>query len=684
MATVVQPLIEPNPDAIKAHLEALFAPCAEHYPEGLIELRYGQDAPNQSAYFNSRPEGVAEAALFAANRNREGSNVYVGINPRKPTTRSAASDADVAIAFFHFADLDDVEAVDRAGRRMKALPPTFTVTTGTEPHRRPHLYWLLDEPVGNMAAWTERQRGIAQSFDGDSVINPSRIMRLAGTVNYPPQHKIARGYRMELTSIRTRFSDERGPVSPDQIAAAYPVRQGGGLSGGSDNPPPGQNTLQAMRRTRVGDLIDACVRGDQWHNNMVRLTGHLAATGRTTAEIMALADHITLPGYTVEQTRNEMAKALEGARAKWALPEPEDDAVEAEEAAREAADSIFTLLDIDEIEALPPPQWLVYEMVVEDGLTVIYGDPGAGKSFIGLDMALRIAHGMDWHGAAAKPTGILYIAGEGARGLGKRVKGWRIKHGMEGVDAPFLLLPVAVALLVPDQHAKLLRSIDAATQRAGFPIGLVVVDTVSRALAGAGENGADEMGAFVAACDAVRIHTGGAVLGIHHSGKDKDKGMRGSTVLLGACDGTIRVSKDGETVTLKTEKQKDAEEAAPIYMKMEKVTWATGLEEEQTTLVPFRSEAQAVQGAEDIGRDQIIKAFGILADAWASGNPMSNHPRAQTVGRYAPRILSQRLGGEPAQWEKLITDWLETDCVSIEIANKSTKAKGLKVLEPVL
>ena len=76
-------------------------------------------------------QGVAEAATFAANRNREGANVYVGVNPRKPATRGSASDTDVAIAYWHFADLDSQDAVDLAGQRMKALAPTLTVTTGT-------------------------------------------------------------------------------------------------------------------------------------------------------------------------------------------------------------------------------------------------------------------------------------------------------------------------------------------------------------------------------------------------------------------------------------------------------------------------------------------------------------------------------------------------------------------------
>lgn len=680
MATVVQSMIEPDAEAIKAHLEVLFAPCAEHYPRGLIELRYGQEKPNQTAYFLANTAGITEASEFAANRSRQGCNVYVGVNPRKPETKGSAEDTDVAVAFWHFADLDSVDAVDHAGRRMRDLPPTFTVTTGTEPHRRPHLYWLLEEPVGNMQAWTERQRGIAQFFEGDAVINPSRIMRLAGTVNFPPQHKVARGYRMELTSLRTTFSDEHSPVTPEQISTAYPMRE---KAGNPDLLQTGQSTLSSMRRTQIGDLLNECRNGSAWHNAMIRLVAHMAAIGRTSAEILALADNITLPGYSVEQTRREMETALLGARSKWALPEPEDD-VTSEEANREDADAIFPLFDLEELENMPPPTWLIHEMIAEEGLSVIYGDPGAGKSFIAIDMALRTSHAMDWHGKDAKATGVLYIAGEGVRGLGKRVKGWKRQHDMEGVDAPFLLVPVAVQLLDEKQRAKLIRTIRAAIQRAGFQIGLIVIDTVSRALAGSDENGQETMSAFVAACDEIRNEFNCAVLAVHHSGKDKEKGMRGSTVLLGGCDASIRVSKSEKIVTLKTEKQKDAEEAEPIYMEMRKVEWATGLEEPQSTLVPFRSEASSdQQNGEQINRDQIRKAFGIMADAWGNGRPLSHRPEAAASGRYAPKILSQRLGGDAEEWRKLVISWLETECLAVEIYNKGTKAKGLQVLEMV-
>ena len=37
--------------------------------------------------------------------------------------------------------------------------------------------------------------------NGDGVQNCDRIMRLAGTVSYPPPHKVARGYVPELTKL---------------------------------------------------------------------------------------------------------------------------------------------------------------------------------------------------------------------------------------------------------------------------------------------------------------------------------------------------------------------------------------------------------------------------------------------------------------------------------------------------
>jgi RecA-family ATPase len=82
---------------------------------------------------------------------------------------------------------------------------------------------------------------------------------------------------------------------------------------------------------------------------------------------------------------------------------------------------------------------------------------------------------------------------------------------------------------VPEEVAKLVRTVKAVVGDAK----LVVVDTVARVLPGAEENASKEMGLFVVACDAIRETCGVAVIGVHHSGKDEDRGMRGSSSLGG-------------------------------------------------------------------------------------------------------------------------------------------------------
>lgn len=678
MATVVQPLIEPDCDTIHAHLTALFEPCAEYYPDGLVELRFG--AGFTTAYFTAKPDGIDQAAAFAASRNRQGDNVYVGVNPRKPATKRPGQEGDVAIAFWHFADLDKAEAVEQAGRRMKALPPTMTVTTGTEPNRRPHLYWKLDYPTGDMAAWTSQQRGLMNAFGGDPVIDPPRIMRLAGTVNYPTQDKVGRGYRMELTSLRTKFNEDRPPVSADEIGAAYPFvpeqRE-------SAQPLPGQNTLQAMSPTgKTQALIAAALSDDHWHNNVRDLVARLARLGRTDDEIMLMASGLTRAGYSLADTEKEMWAALQSARAKYNIPAPVDDGP-ADEALD--ADEIFEILDLDAIEEIPPPTYLIDNFLPDDGLSIIYGDPGAGKSFIALDIALRLAHGMDWHGVTAKPIGVLYVAGEAQKGVANRIKGWRRQHDLMDVHAPFVLLPIAVQLLDPKQRQKLLRTIDAAVKMAGFPIGLVIIDTVSRALAGADENGQDSMGMFVSACDDTKRYIGGALLGVHHTGKDKEKGMRGSSVLLGACDAIFKVTKDEDDLaTIENEKQKDAEEAAQIYLKLAEFVWSNGaLGKELKTLVPTKSEAPLLV-KDTLSNEQIGTAFGILADAWAAGRPLSTSPNTRDQGRYAPSVLSNRLGAPEVVIKTFLVSWLETNCLAIEETDSHSKSKGIRVLKPIV
>lgn len=671
----VAPMIAPDTSAVRAHLDELFAPVEAVYPDGLIELRYGPPSDlTHWRYFPVTETGRQSAAAFAAVENGHGRNVYVGVNPRRgpnPPSRAGVA-GDVEMALFHFADIDRGEASGRLQERVKDVPPNLVVMTGTVPNNRPHLYWRLPEPERDLTAWTERQKLIADALDGDSVIDPPRIMRLGGTVNYPTQKKLGRGYRVELTDVRRRWMPERAAVSADRIVAAFPPvpvmdRDARGSSTGDFGP------------GKTGRLIKAALSGDSWHNHVRNLVARLARQGRTDDEILLMAAGLTCPGYTVADTVEDMREYLRSARVKFGIAAPAD-IDDPEEASDQSPDGIFELLDIDQLENLPPPTWLVHELVSDHGLSILYGAPGTGKTFIALDMALRIAHGMEWHGAVTKQAGVLYIAGEGARGIGKRIKGWRREHAMDGVDAPFLALPAPVQMLEADDRRKLLRTVEAAIARMSWHVGLVIIDTVSRSLAGQDENGQEAMTLFVNACNAVQEYTGGAVLGVHHSGKDAARGMRGSTVLLGGCDASIRLTREEDgRVKLEVEKQKDAEQGEPLLMTLKKVAWDAD-DAEVSTLVPYKSDEPAALERQ-LTHAEAREVFEAVMKGWAAKSPWSVSPQSKRSGRYLPDMIADKYGITHDAALGYVIGWQRNGFMRTEICDARRKVSGLEVIE---
>jgi hypothetical protein len=80
-----------------------------------------------------------------------------------------------------------------------------------------------------MDAWKDVQKAIAASLGTDPmVVNPSRIMRVAGTVSWPNKDKVAKGYVPELVTMRTSFSTDRDPVPFERMMRAFPKRGDGG------------------------------------------------------------------------------------------------------------------------------------------------------------------------------------------------------------------------------------------------------------------------------------------------------------------------------------------------------------------------------------------------------------------------------------------------------------------------
>lgn len=251
---------------------------------------------------------------------------------------------------------------------------------------------------------------------------------------------------------------------------------------------------------------------------------------------------------------------------------------------------IFETYDIDYLMNMPPIEWLMEGLLTKHGFGVIYGAPGIGKSFMSIDWALTIACGLEWHGRPTKRGAVLYIAAEGVAGLGRRIKAWKAHNEVESIT-DFHVLPQAVKLLEPLDLDKLTRTID----HFGVEFSLIVIDTVARTLAATGsdENDATQAGLFVEACGAIQRHAGCAVLAVHHSGKDASRGQRGSSAIQGGCDTVLALSGADGLVTLKVEKQKDAEGVPPTSYQLTPIAL---MDESSAVLVPTELQAKDKKG----------------------------------------------------------------------------------------
>lgn len=217
-------------------------------------------------------------------------------------------------------------------------------------------------------------------------------------------------------------------------------------------------------------------------------------------------------------------------------------------------------LSIEEVIKMPPVPWLIENYIPTNSMAMIYGAPGSGKTFLALDMALHIANGLEWHEKQSKQGSVFYIAGEGVGGLRKRLQAWHIYKNIKP-SSHCHIIPQAVPLLEDEAIDNLITTID---QLSNGNTALVVFDTVARCMTG-DENSANDMGQAIQAMDKIRNKFNCAVLPIHHSGKDKDRGARGSTAMIGAVDVSLKVDRQENMLALITEKQKDSE--------AEKVRW---------------------------------------------------------------------------------------------------------------
>ncbi|MEI9422211.1 AAA family ATPase [Mesorhizobium sp. Cs1299R1N1] len=214
------------------------------------------------------------------------------------------------------------------------------------------------------------------------------------------------------------------------------------------------------------------------------------------------------------------------------------------------------LLSYADMCAMPEPEWLVEGLIQKRSTAVMFGKSNAFKSFLAIDIGLSVDTGQDWHGNTVSTGGVLFVATEGANGVGRlRIPGWYDHHRIDEGDRRAFLYPKEIRLDVADDITGL---INAMNIRGNFA--LVVIDIFGGSMAGS-EIEDKTARAWVHGVQRILRETGASILTVAHTGWQDDTRARMHTHFWGSFDTRLKVEGDKEamTATLTVERHKDAD-----------------------------------------------------------------------------------------------------------------------------
>lgn len=544
-------------DGLKPNADVMFDILSQWFREchlGEIEIGWRDPVAGKLNRFKRFGlDQIEELAAFAADINSQpGANIF--FRPATVTGSAPATDECFAQAPGFWVDHDDFSSVTRLKTHALRIKPPFLIVTGRDPEMRCQSFWPLSSDPIIKADWVKSiNKSLQMHFGGDpAVVNPSRLMRMPGSIAWPvkegrtkaelvevliPNDGRPRGYPLhtimdicrQITPSETQKNTEDaqpratlGNVEPEKTPTGW------------------QDVDTGATGLTVSVLIRQISLPHMWHQSVLRLVASWVNRGYSDAEIMLMAPAITMSGYSLKQTREELAAMIRGAREKWGLPDVDPLSGEAEK----ARSKTLPLIYFEDVRVNLDAADFIENVVTEGAMSVVYGESNCGKTFFMTDASLHVAAGKPWNGRAVEQGGVIYCALEGSHGISNRVAAFRQHYGLEDAILPFAIIPVSINLLDPTADtSKLIEAIQAAAKKMAMPVKLVVLDTLSRALSGGNENAPDDMGALVNSIDKIRQATGAHVCGIHHSGKDAAKGARGHSLLRAATDTEIEITR---------------------------------------------------------------------------------------------------------------------------------------------
>jgi RecA/RadA recombinase len=190
--------------------------------------------------------------------------------------------------------------------------------------------------------------------------------------------------------------------------------------------------------------------------------------------------------------------------------------------------------------------WVIKDIIPQYSVGLIVGESGAGKTFLCLELTTAVSEGRDFFTKPTLKSSVLYIAAEGPFTIPGRLHAAR--RGGEPTGNKVAVIELSEKLNLPGVLEKAMEEVEVINQQlvnsGSDPIGLVVIDTMIAAFAVANWNDASEVSEVFDVMKQIQRQLNATVVGIHHHGKNKERGAAGSHYLKGGSDFMVDVYRD--------------------------------------------------------------------------------------------------------------------------------------------
>jgi hypothetical protein len=201
------------------------------------------------------------------------------------------------------------------------------------------------------------------------------------------------------------------------------------------------------------------------------------------------------------------------------------------------------LMRIDDLMKLPDPTELVEDFLIVGENVCFFGEPKKGKSTIALEVALSIAADVPVFGKlrVARPGAVVYLSGEGHSGMKKRIAVWLQERKISEPIPFFYRVGVPLTSKSMEECVEYVEGIRKFLNDKS-PV-LVVIDTMSRSMMGLDEDVAN-VTRYMDLTEGMKLALGCTILTLAHSGKDVERGIRGSNASTGMFDAVWSVERN--------------------------------------------------------------------------------------------------------------------------------------------